>query len=212
MREHLIDLGVTVRVEIIPSGIDLTQFGSGTRSAQLRASLGVREGERMLLFVSRLAREKNVDLLIDAMRECKVPARLIIAGDGPERAALEARAAEYRVAERIRFLGAVERGELPDLYASADAFVFPSVTETQGLVLVEALAAGTLVVAADAEPVREVLDGAGHLVPPTAGAFADAFARVPASPDPGETAKACAAAARYSIERQAERAGESTRT
>jgi glycosyltransferase involved in cell wall biosynthesis len=133
---------------------------------------------------------------------------LIIAGDGPERAALEARAAEYRISDRVCFLGPVERRELPDLYASADAFVFPSVTETQGLVLVEALAAGTLVIAADAEPVREVLGGAGRLVRPDADAFAQAFARVPSSPDPGETAKACAAAARYSIEHQAASVGD----
>lgn len=203
MREHLIDLGVTVRVEIIPSGIDLTQFSSGTRNAALRASLGVQNGERMLLFVSRLAREKNVDLLLDAMRASTVPVRLVIAGDGPERATLEARAIEYRISDRIRFLGPVERRCLPDLYASADAFVFPSVTETQGLVLVEALAAGLMVIAADAEPVREVLDGAGRLVPPTAGDFADAFAQVPLSPDSAETARACAAAARYGIDRQA---------
>ena len=203
MREHLVDLGVTVRVDVIPSGIDLTQFSSGTRNPQLRASLGVHAGERMLLFVSRLAREKNVDLLIDAVRACSVPVRLVIAGDGPERAALEARAAEFGVAGRISFLGPVDRQRLPDLYASADAFVFPSVTETQGLVLVEALAAGTLVIAADAAPVREVLDGAGRLVPPRARAFADAIAQVPVSPEPSETAKAVAAAARYGIERQA---------
>jgi glycosyltransferase involved in cell wall biosynthesis len=203
MRDHLIELGVTVRIEVIPSGIDLAHFSSGTRNARLRASLGVCEGERMLLFVSRLAREKNVDLLIDALCACTVCARLIIAGDGPERAGLEARAIERGVADRIHFLGPVDRRELPDLYASADAFVFPSVTETQGLVLVEALAAGTLVVAADAEPVREVLGGAGRLVTAAVPAFAEAFARVPASPDAAEAARACAAAARYSIERQA---------
>ena len=203
MREHLLELGVTVRVDVIPSGIDLTQFSSGTRNPALRESLAVRSGERMLLFVSRLAREKNVELLIDTVRACRVPVRLVIAGDGPERAALEARAAEFGVADRITFLGAVERQRLPDLYASADAFVFPSVTETQGLVLVEALAAGTLVIAADAPPIREVLDGAGRLVPPQARAFAEAIAQVPLSPDPGETAKAVAAAARYGIERQA---------
>lgn len=202
MRDHLVDLGVTVRVEVIPSGIDLSAFSSGTRSAHLRESLGMRGGERMLLFVSRLAREKNVDLLLDALRASPVPARLIIAGDGPERAALEARAVEYRIADRVRFLGPVPRGRLPDLYASADAFVFPSVTETQGLVLVEALAAGTLVIAADAPPVREVLAGAGRLVAATPQAFADAIARVPVSPDAAEAAKACAAAARYSLDRQ----------
>ena len=203
MREHLLDLGVTVRVEVIPSGIDLAQFGSGTRSAALRRSLGVREGERLLLFVSRLAREKNVDLLLDAVRESRVPVRLVIGGDGPERAALEARADELRLADRIRFLGALERAALPDLYASADAFVFPSITETQGLVLVEALAAGALVIAADAPPVREVLDGAGRLVGPTARSFARAFEEVPLAPDAQETAKAVAAAARYGIDRQA---------
>lgn len=203
MREHLLDLGVTVRVEVIPSGIDLAHFSSGTRSAQLRSSLGVRDGERMLLFVSRLAREKNVELLLDALRSATAPVRLVIAGDGPERAALEARAVEYRIADRIRFLGPVERGDLPDLYASADAFVFPSVTETQGLVLVEALAAGAMVIAADAPPVREVLGGAGRLVEPTARAFAQAFEQVPPSPDAAQTAKACAAAGRYGIERQA---------
>ncbi|HEY9181304.1 MAG TPA: glycosyltransferase [Candidatus Baltobacteraceae bacterium] len=204
MRDHLADLGVSVRVEVIPSGIDLRQFNSGTRSAALREKLGVRSGERMLLFVSRLAREKNVDLLVDAVRACSVPVRLIIAGDGPERASLEQRAAESGVADRIVFLGPVERHALPDLYASADAFVFASVTETQGLVLVEALAAGALVIAAEAPPVREVVDGAGQLVPPDARAFARAIEQVPASPDPAQTARACAAAARYSIERQAE--------
>jgi glycosyltransferase involved in cell wall biosynthesis len=203
MRDHLNDLGVTVRVEVIPSGIDLRQFGSGTRSAAIRASLGAREGERLLLFVSRLAREKNVELLLDAVRAATVPVRLAIGGDGPERAMLEARAADYGIADRVVFLGPVERERLPDLYASADAFVFPSVTETQGLVLVEALAAGALVIAADAPPVRDVLAGAGRLVPAEARAFAQAFAGVPLAPDPAETAKACAAAARFGIERQA---------
>ena len=203
MHDHLLELGVTVRVEVIPSGIDLRQFSSGTRSAQIRKSLGVRDGERLLLFVSRLAREKNVELLLDAVRASEVPVRLAIGGDGPERAALEARASQLGIEDRVVFLGAIERHRLPDLYASADAFVFPSVTETQGLVLVEALAAGCLVIAADAPPVRDVLGGAGRLVPAEAAAFARAFAHVPRSPDPSETAKACAAAARYGIDRQA---------
>jgi glycosyltransferase involved in cell wall biosynthesis len=204
MRDHLIELGVTVRVEVIPSGIDLRQFSSGTRTAQIRKSLGVRGGERLLLFVSRLAREKNVDLLLDAVRSSAVPVRLAIGGDGPERAALEARAAELGIGDRVVFLGAIERHRLPDMYASADAFVFPSVTETQGLVLVEALAAGALVIAADAPPVRDVLGGAGRLVSADAAAFARAFQDVPAAPDPSESAKACAAAARYGIDRQAQ--------
>jgi glycosyltransferase involved in cell wall biosynthesis len=203
MRDHLSDIGVTVRIDIIPSGIDLQRFGAGMRRPELRQSLGVRGGERLLLFVSRLAREKNGELLIDAVKASKVPVHLVIAGDGPERSALEARAAQLGVADRTRFLGNVQRDALPDLYASADAFVFPSVTETQGLVLVEALAAGALVIAADAPPVREVLAGAGRLVEPAAGAFARAFEDVPLAPEPQAAAMACAAAARYGVERQA---------
>lgn len=204
MREHLTELGVTVRVDVIPSGIDLPRFGSGSRNARLRESLGLRAGERMLLFVSRLAREKNVDMLLDAVAASRAPLRLVIAGDGPERSALEARAAELGISERTVFLGAVERDALPDLYASADAFVFPSVTETQGLVLAEALAAGTLVIAADAPPAREVLDGAGRLVPASARAFSEAIDAVPDTPDLREGARARTAAARYGVERQTE--------
>jgi 1,2-diacylglycerol 3-alpha-glucosyltransferase len=203
MRERLLELEVTAPIEIIPSGIDLRRFGAGTRNLQLRRSLGVRDGERMLLFVSRLAREKNVELLIEALAGCATPARLVIAGDGPEREALEQLSARTGVAERVKFLGPVERDHLPDLYASADAFVFASVTETQGLVLAEALAAGASVIAADAPQNREVLGGAGRIVEPAAGAFAAAFSEVPVLPDAAETAKARAASARFGIEEQA---------
>jgi glycosyltransferase involved in cell wall biosynthesis len=203
MRERLLQLGVTVDVEIIPSGIDLRVFSAGRRREDIRRRLGVRDGERMLLFVSRLAREKNVDVLVRAIAKTPVPSRLIIAGEGPEREALEQLASECGVADRVNFLGAAAREDLPDLYATADAFVFASVTETQGLVLAEALAAGTLVLAADAPQVREVVDGAGRLVAPTPGAFAAAMGQVPPQPDPDEAARARAAAARFGIDEQA---------
>lgn len=203
MRERLLELGVTARVEVIPSGIDLRRFASGKRSSAVRESLGMREGERMLLFVSRLAREKNAELLIDALALCTTPLRLVIAGDGPEREALEARALARGIAERVKFLGEVDRDSLPELYANADAFVFASVTETQGLVLVEALAAGTPVLAADAPQIREVLGGAGSAIEPTPAAFAAAMDAVPEVPDRAETARALAAAARFGIEEQA---------
>lgn len=203
MRERLLEIGVTARVEVIPSGIDLRCFGAGKRNGALRESLGVREGERMLLFVSRLAKEKNVDVLIDALAQCRTPSRLIIAGDGPEREALQERAQSLGVARRVHFLGPVERESLPDLYASADAFVFASVTETQGLVLVEALAAGALVLAADAPQVREVLGGAGRTVEPDPAAFARVMEGVPEAPVAEDIEKARAAAGRFGIDEQA---------
>ena len=203
MRQRLAEIGVTAHIEVVPSGIDLEHFSSGKRRADLRQSLGTQPAERLLLFVGRLGREKNVELLLDALTMTKVSARLVIAGDGPEREALEARANELNVSERVRFLGEVGREELPDLYASVDAFVFPSVSETQGLVLVEAMAAGTAVIAADAPVVREVLGGAGRLVPLTAGAFAEAIDALPDAPDAPKRAQNRGAAARFGIEQQA---------
>jgi 1,2-diacylglycerol 3-alpha-glucosyltransferase len=155
--------------------------------------------------VGRLGREKNVELLLEALTLTQVPARLAIAGDGPEREVLEARAGELGVGERVRFLGPLERSELPDYYASADAFVFPSVTETQGLVLVEAMAAGCAVIAADAPVVGEVLAGEGRLVALSAQAFAAAIDALPDSADPAESARSRAAAARFGIDSQARR-------
>jgi glycosyltransferase involved in cell wall biosynthesis len=118
---------------------------------------------------------------------------------------LEQLARTLGVFERSRFLGFVSRQDLPDLYASADAFVMASTTETQGIVQAEALAAGTAVIAADAPQNRDVLGSAGLLVPPTAQAFADAFAQVPSLPEPARAAAARQAAKRFSIQDQIDR-------
>ncbi len=205
MRRRLAEIGVTAHIEVVPSGIDLAHFGAGKMRADLRRALGTGDGERLLLFVGRLGREKNVELLLEALTLAQVPARLAIAGDGPEREALEMRAAELGVQDRVRFLGSLERSELPDYYASADAFVFPSVSETQGLVLVEAMAAGSAVIAADAAVVRDVLAGEGRLVALSARAFACAIDALPAAPDPSESARSRSAAARFGIDCQARR-------
>lgn len=205
MRQHLAEIGVTAHIEVVPSGIDLKHFGSGKMRPDLRRSLGTKSGERLLLFVGRLGREKNVELLLDALTLTKVPARLAIAGDGPEREALEAHARELGIGDRVRFLGELERADLPDLYASADAFVFPSVSETQGLVLVEAMAAGTPVIAADADVVREVLAAQGRLVELSARSFAEAIDALPVEPPADEIARSRVAAAAFGIDRQAHR-------
>ncbi len=206
MARHLREIGVETRIEIVPSGIDVERFGAGRRDERVRAKLRVRRDERMVLFVSRLAREKNVDLLLEALADaCDPSLRLVIAGDGPARDELEARATELGVRESVVFLGAVARETLPDLYASADAFVFPSTSETQGLVQAEALAAGACIIAADAPQNREVLGDAAQIVAPTREAFARALRAVPAQPDAALTSRAKAAAARFSIDRQTER-------
>jgi 1,2-diacylglycerol 3-alpha-glucosyltransferase len=205
MAAHLRDVGVTVPVHVVLTGIDLARFGAGRRDAALRERIGGGSG-RLLLVVSRLAQEKNVHVLIQALaRSGQSDLRLVVAGDGPERPSLEALSRKLDVADRTVFLGEVPHSQLPDLYASADAFVFASTTETQGLVQAEALAAGALVIAADAPTNRDVLGGAGRLVPSEPEAFARAFAAVPLEPDPAERDRARQAAERFSIANQAER-------
>lgn len=203
---HLRELGVESRIAVIPSAIDVERFGAGRRDDALRARLNVPAGGRLLLFVSRLAREKNVDLLLRAFAFAgDEDARLVVAGDGPERAELESLAQTLQIGERVRFLGAVDREALPDLYASADAFVFPSTTETQGLVQAEALASGAYVIAADSAANREVCGGAATIVDADPRAFATALRSIPAIPDPLRAAAAKAAARRFSVEAQTDR-------
>jgi glycosyltransferase involved in cell wall biosynthesis len=200
---HLRELGVEARIEVVPSGIDVERFGAGTRDESLRRRLGVPSDGRLVLFVSRLAPEKNVSVVLHAVADANDPSlRLVIAGDGPQRAELERLAIELGVNDRVVFLGVVTRDELPDLYASADAFVFPSTTETQGLVQAEALAAGALVIAADTQPNREVLGDAARIVAPDRSAFASALREIPSAPDPVVRARAKTVALRFSAARQ----------
>ncbi|HEY9086396.1 MAG TPA: glycosyltransferase [Candidatus Tyrphobacter sp.] len=206
MRARLRDLGVATRIEVVPSGIEVGDFAKGRRSEDLRLSIGAGAAPgRLLLFVGRLAREKSVDVLLHALGRVRdATLHLAIAGDGPARADLEALASRLGIARRVHFLGEVSRDRLPDLYASSDAFVFPSTSETQGLVLAEALAAGAPVIAADTPQNRDVLGRAGEIVDPTPEAFARAF-RDLSAPSPERQEAARAAATPFALEEQIER-------
>jgi len=174
MEIRLRELGVRAPIAVVPSAIDVERFAGGRRSALVRARLGANDDAPLALVVSRLAMEKNVELALDAL--ARTPdLRLAIVGEGPHRAALEERARRLGVDARVRFTGTLARERLPDVYASVDAFVFPSTTDTQGLVLAEALAAGLPVIAADSAASRDVLVGTGRLVAADPEALADAI-------------------------------------
>jgi phosphatidylinositol alpha 1,6-mannosyltransferase len=177
-REDLLLLDVS-DVEVWGRGVDGVLFHPGRRSPELRAELGA--GDRFtFVYVGRLAPEKRVEQIVGAFRLARgmVPPdtiHLVVAGTGPNEAELRA-----AVPEGVTFLGFLERqARLPELYASCDAFVFASVTETLGLVVLEAMASGLPVVAAPAGGVRDHLrDGHNGLSYPEGSAEAMARAMV----------------------------------
>lgn len=206
MEGRLRELGVRARIEVVPSGIDVAQFASGCRRDDLRARLGVGPHDKMLLSVGRLGREKNLGLALETFARLGDPAvRFVVIGDGAHREALERDAQRLGVARRVTFAREFPREALPDAYASADAFIFTSRSETQGLVLVEALAGGLGVVAADTPQTRDVLGGAGRVVPADPQALAAALRAVLAGEDRSDRERGAQVALRYDSARLAER-------
>jgi len=166
-RDDLNGLGVS-SVEVWGRGVDINSFSPARRSQPLRAAYGIDESV-VFLHVGRLAAEKGVDKIVKAFLRARelLPAgaaRLIIAGAGPEEAALRSLAGPD-----VLFLGVLDRQRsLPRLYASADAFLFSSLTETLGLVVLEAMASGLPVIAPPAGGVADHLRDPqnGIAVPP----------------------------------------------
>jgi phosphatidylinositol alpha 1,6-mannosyltransferase len=162
-REDLLRLGLT-DVEVWGRGVDTELFHPGRRAEAIRVALGM--GSRYtFLYVGRLAFEKRADQVLDAFRLASemLPRgmiHLVVAGTGPREADLRAAAPPG-----VTFLGLLDRrSRLPDLYANCDAFVFASVTETLGLVVLEAMASGLPVIAVPEGGVRDHLrDGRNGL-------------------------------------------------
>jgi glycosyltransferase involved in cell wall biosynthesis len=142
------------RLHLWPYGIDTERFDPGKRSERWRERLsGGRPERQILLYVGRLAREKTVERLLEAVSASDRVA-LAIVGDGPERGELEERFA----GTPTTFLGFQSGEDLAAAYASADIFVMPSQTETLGLVMLEAHASGLPVIAADSPASRELVN------------------------------------------------------
>jgi len=153
--------GVTAPICVVPTGIDLDSFRKAEPSAGLavRRRYGIAEDAPVVLLVSRLAQEKNVPAALEAMAAVcgGLPgARLLLVGSGPLADSLHERARGLGIQAAVIFAGSVPYSEMPGFYAAADVFAFPSLTETQGLVLAEAFAAGLPVVALDNPQTRDV--------------------------------------------------------
>ena len=149
------------RIEVIPTGVDVAAIGAAA-PVDPRARAGWPEGATVVASLGRLAPEKSPDVVLDAVSH--VPAaRLLVIGGGPSEASLRERARRPDLAGRVAFTGALAHPDALARLRGADLFAFASRTETQGLVLAEALAAGLPPVAIDgpgvADSVRDGVDG-----------------------------------------------------
>ncbi len=183
MRDVLLAYGVTTPIHVVPTGLPEDRFEPGN-GARFRAEQGLPTDRPLVTYVGRVAHEKNIEFLVNVFAQVRreVPrALLVIAGEGPAREPLRQLVARIGLSDSVRFVGYLDRNTaLLDCYAAADVFVFASRTETQGLVLLEAMAQGTPVVSTAELGTKFVLKpGCGALIAPErVPEFAAAVAKV----------------------------------
>ncbi|MDA8095829.1 MAG: glycosyltransferase family 1 protein [Betaproteobacteria bacterium] len=181
MRE--LELAGFRHLAVVPRGVDAQLFNPAKRSAALRARWGAKDDHPVVLYVGRVAPEKNLPLAaraFEAMRRADPLARFVIVGDGPERAEMEARHPDYV------FAGLRTGEDLAAHYASSDIFLFPSLSETYGNVTAEAMASGLAVVAYDyAAAAEHIASGGNGLTAPfdDARRFVESAVALIESPD-----------------------------
>jgi glycosyltransferase involved in cell wall biosynthesis len=154
--------GVKVPIEVIPTGVDLGRFGRGD-GPSFRTSAAIPQEAYLVGHVGRLAPEKNLEFLARAVAEFlnrRPSSHFLVVGVGPSKAGIERIFEQAGLAARLHIAGILSPEKLADAYHAMDAFAFASRSETQGLVLTEAMAASIPVVAVDAPGVREVVKNA----------------------------------------------------
>lgn len=146
VRDLLLGYGIETPIYVVPTGLDLSQFHTPElrqEKVALRRKLGIPEGNTVLLYLGRLAREKNCGELVASMTQLRDrPVTLLIVGDGPVRGELEKQVHELMLGDQIFFTGMVPPEQVPWYYQAGDLFVSASTSETQGLTYMEALASG----------------------------------------------------------------------
>jgi 1,2-diacylglycerol 3-alpha-glucosyltransferase len=154
VEELLSSYGVVRETSVVATGIDIGRFcGSSIpadRLASLRRELGIREGDKVIVSIGRISKEKNIGELLLAMRTYLPPrpdVRFLIVGDGPSKKELEGMSRALGISERVIFAGEQPWDGIADFYALGRVFISASQSETQGLTYIEALAAGLPVVA-----------------------------------------------------------------
>lgn len=176
MKKVLRSYGVTTPIESIPTGVDVKSFQNGYSYGELHRKWQIPKHRKILLYVSRIAKEKNIDFLIDSIKVLANKRRdfhLLMVGGGPELKSYENKIKHDNLDKLVTFTDMQPKKEVNRYYSAADIFVFPSVTETQGIVVTEAMAAGIPAVAVNKMGPSDIIsDGVdGYLTPLKTGQF-----------------------------------------
>ncbi|MGB7816994.1 MAG: glycosyltransferase [Methylotenera sp.] len=168
MLDVLRNYGVDVQAEVIATGLQASSFGEANGEL-FREKYGIPLQRPMLLYVGRVAHEKNIGFLLEVVKylSAEIPEiLLVITGEGPAEANLRASVKSLGIEKNVQFIGYLDRNtELNACYQAADVFVFASKSETQGLVLLEAMAQGTPVVAiAELGTASILIEGEGAMI------------------------------------------------
>jgi len=156
IKDELVSFGVKKPITVIQSGVDLDKFAKQNIES-LSKITGIKK-RKILLYVGRLSKEKSVDFLLKAFQLIKIKnprSHLVLVGDGPDKGKLKKLSQRLHIEKNVHFTGLVNHEEINKVYKHASVFVFASQTETQGIVILEALASGLPIVAV----ADEVFDG-----------------------------------------------------
>ncbi len=159
MKQELLSYHIEKPIDVVPTGIDVDKF-EGKNPVRFRNKYGFNSSDRILLFMGRVAKEKNIDFLLkvfEGLNNKVTHLRLLIAGEGPDKKRLMNLVQKMKLEKKVFFVGYLRDEDWKDCYAAADIFIFASITETQGLVVTEAMMAGTPVVAVSAMGVKDVM-------------------------------------------------------
>jgi len=161
--EYLRMIGVKTPTLVQPTGIDAARFADADEDdvASLRQQLDIAADDTVLVSVSRISKEKNIGFMLEALaelkRQGKTALRLLLVGDGPDRQAIQTQIETLGLDAQVTLVGAVPPEEMALYYHVGDVFVFASTSETQGMVILEAMAAGLPVVAVRSSGIDDVV-------------------------------------------------------
>jgi len=161
IKNFLRELNVKKPIFILPTGIDTGRFGASEKNrTAIRKKLDLSQNAKIVIFVGRMGEEKNIDFILEAFKEVlkrNSQAVLLMVGDGPHFENLRQNAKNLGIESSVVFTGSIDRKEVPRYYRAADVFVFASLTDTQGIVILEAMASGLPVVALKDDALKGIL-------------------------------------------------------